>query len=40
MNESQPDNERLEVKGEQDKAVGRVNKIRAPLLRKHASILL
>jgi len=39
MNESQPENKRLEVKGEQDKAVGRVTKIWAALLRKYVSIL-
>jgi hypothetical protein len=33
MNKSQPDNKRLEVKGEQDNAVGRVTKIRAAVLR-------
>lgn len=39
MNESQLDNKRLEVNGEQDSTVGRVTKIRSALLRKHASIL-
>lgn len=39
MNESRPDNKRLEVNGEQDSAVGRVTKIRVALLRKHASIV-
>ena len=39
MNESQPDKKQPEVKGEQDNAVGRVTKIRAALLWKHASII-
>ena len=38
MNESQPDNKRLEFNGEQDSVIGRVIKIRAALLRKHVSI--